>query len=256
MDELVRGGSAARRRYDKDEVQEIVKRATELEANKTASGAMTIGGVEALAGEVGVAPEVVRAAADSLKAPYVTPGALGPNRTNHWVSGPTEVFFERVVDGELPESEYPSVVEEIRRVLRNAGQVSQFGRSFSWIATRGQALRRDLEVSVSVRRGQTRITIQENMSQLIGAVYGGIGGGMGGGGMGPIIGVGVGALHLVGAAVLTVIPVWLGITYFTARTVYRRSSTNRLRECEALADRLEALVRELVEFPPSSRLNP
>jgi len=254
MDELVRSGSGARRRYDKDEVQEIVKRATELEANKTASGAMTIGGVEALAGEVGVAPEVVRAAADSLKAPYVTPGALGPNRTNHWVSGPTEVFFERVVDGELPESEYPSVVEEIRRVLRNAGQVSQFGRSFSWIATRGQALRRDLEVSVSVRRGQTRITIQENMSQLIGAVYGGIGGGMGGGGMGPILGVGVGALHLVGAAVVTVIPVWLGITYLTARMVYRRSSTKRLRECEALADRLEALVRELVEIPPRLKL--
>ncbi len=88
------------------------------------------------------------------------------------------------------------------------------------------------------------------MSQLIGAVYGGIGGGMGGGGMGPILGVGVGALHLVGAAVVTVIPVWLGITYLTARMVYRRSSTKRLRECEALADRLEALVRELVEIPP------
>ena len=254
MDELARGGSGPRRRYDKDEVQEIVKRATELEANKTASGAMTIGGVEALAGEVGVAPEVVRAAADSLQAPYVTPGSLAPNRTNHWVAGPTEIFFERVVDGELPESEYATVVEEIRRVLRNAGQVSQFGRSFSWIAARGPAIRRDLEVAVSVRRGQTRITIQENMNQLIGAVFGGIGGGMGGGGMGPIIGVGVGALHLVGAAVVIVVPVWLGITYLTARTVYRRSSTKRLREAEELANRLEALVRELAEIPP--RLKP
>ena len=254
-EELTRGASGPRRRYDKDEVQEIVKRATELEAsNKTASGAMTIGGVEALAGEVGVAPEVVRAAAESLEVPrYLTPQA---NRTNNWVAGPTELFFERVVEGELPESEYATVVEEIRRVLRNAGQVSQFGRSFSWNAARGPAIRRDLEVAVSVRRGQTRISIQENMNQLIGAVYGGIGGGMGGGGMGPIIGVGVGALHLVGAAVVTVIPVWLGITYFTARTVYRRTSTKRLRECQTLADRLEALVRELVEIPRSSRLKP
>ena len=254
IDELTRGGSGPRRRYDQDEVQEIVKRATELEAHKTASGAMTIGGVQALAGEVGVAPEVVRAAAESLEVPRdVTPQA---NRTNNWVAGPTELFFERVVEGELPESEYATVVEEIRRVLRNAGQVSQFGRSFSWIAARGPAIRRDLEVAVSVRRGQTRISIQENMNQLIGAVYGGIGGGMGGGGMGPIIGVGVGALHLVGAAVVTVIPVWLGITYFTARTVYRGTSTKRLRECETLADRLEALVRELVEIRPTSRLNP
>jgi len=249
IDELTRGKSGPRRRYDKDEVEEIVKRATELEANKTASGAMTIGGVQALAGEVGVAPEIVRAAAESLHAPdpYVTPGSLAPNRTNHWVAGPTELFFERVIEGELPESEYATVVEEIRRVLRNAGQVSQFGRSFSWVAARGPAIRRDLEVAVSVRRGQTRITIQENMSQLIGAVYGGIGGGMGGGGMGPIIGVAVGALHLVGAAVVVVVPVWLGITYLTARAVYRRSSTKRARELEELANRLDTLVRDLVD---------
>jgi hypothetical protein len=248
MDELARG-SAPRRRYDKDEVQEIVKRATELEAsNKTASGAMTIGGVEALAGEVGVAPEIVRAAAQSLEAPYVGPASLTPNRTNPWVAGPTELFFERVIEGELPESEYATVVEEIRRVLRNAGQVSQFGRSFSWIAAPRQAIRRDLEVAVSVRRGQTRITIQENMSQLIGAVFGGIGGGMGGGGMGPVVGIGAGALHL-GPMVLAVVPVWLGITYVTARTVYRRSSTKRLRELENLANRLDGLVRELVVVP-------
>jgi len=255
IDELTRGTSGPRRRYDKEEVQEIVKRATEIEANKTASGAMTIGGVQALAGEVGVAPEIVRAAAESLQvpAPYVTPGALAPNRTNHWVGGPTELLFERVIDGELPESEYATVVEEIRRTLRNAGQVSQFGRSFSWIAARGPAIRRDLEVAVSVRRGQTRITIQENMGQLIGAVFGGIGGGMGGGGVGPIIGVSVGALHLVGAAVVTVIPVWLGITYLTARTVYRRSTRKRARELEELANRLAALTQELVEVP--DRLN-
>src|SRR3989441_10154777 len=199
---------------------------------------MTIGGVQALAGEVGVAPEIVRAAAESLQAPnpYVTPGPLAPNRTNHWVGGPTELLFERVIEGELPESEYATVVEEIRRVLRNAGQVSQFGRSFSWIAARGPAIRRDLEVAVSVRRGQTRITIQENMNQLIGAVYGGIGGGMGGGGMGPILGIGAGALHL-GAAAVAVVPIWLGITYLTARTVYRRSTRRRLRELDALINR-------------------
>ena len=92
------------------------------------------------------------------------------------------------------------------------------------------------------------------MSQLVGAVFGGIGGGMGGGGMGPIIGLAVGALHLVGVAVVTVIPVWLGITYLTARTVFRRTSTRRARELEQLANRLEALIRDLTEVP--QRLNP
>jgi len=248
MEELTHGtfGGGARRRYDKDEVQEIVKRATEMEAtNKTASGTMTIGGVQALADEVGVAPDLVRAAADSLQTPYVAPGPLAQNRTNHWAGGPTELFFERVIEGELPESEYATVVEEIRRVLRNSGQVSQFGRSFSWIAARGPAARRDLEVSVSVRRGQTRITIQENLHQLIGAIYGGIGGGMGGGGMGPILGIGAGALHM-GPAAVAVVPIWLGITYLTARTVYRRSTGRRLRELDALINRLGALVADLV----------
>src|SRR5260370_2883959 len=63
IDELS-GRGVARRRYSSGEVQEIVKRATELEASqRTDGGAMTIGGVEALAGEVGIAPDVVRAAA-------------------------------------------------------------------------------------------------------------------------------------------------------------------------------------------------
>ena len=50
------------------------------------------------------------------------------------------------------------------------------------------------------------------------------------------------------------VPLWLGVTYVTARTVYRRSSTRRARELEELANRLAALARELVEMP--HRLNP
>src|SRR5437763_12234891 len=100
MDELARS-SGSRRRYDKDEVQEIVKRATELEAsNQTTSGALTIGGVQALAGEVGVAPEHVRAAADSLQTSH-GPTTGTSNRINPWVAGPTELLFERATDGEL-----------------------------------------------------------------------------------------------------------------------------------------------------------
>src|SRR5207245_4665237 len=91
-------------------------------------------------------------------------------------------LFERVVEGEVPDSEWLGLVDEIRRVMNNVGQVSQFGRSFSWVAARRGASQRDLEVAVSVRGGQTRITIRENLASLMGAVFGGIGGGMGGGG--------------------------------------------------------------------------
>src|SRR3989442_1345562 len=138
-------------------------------------------------------------------AAYSPPGALPPNRTNNWVAGPTELLFERIVEGELPESEYATLVEEIRRAIRNPGHVSQFGRSFSWMVARGPAIRRDLEIAVSVSRGHTRITIQESLNQLIREVFGGVGVGMGCGGMGPIIVLCVGRVHLAVTALVGII---------------------------------------------------
>jgi hypothetical protein len=158
--------------------------------------------------------------------------------------------LERVVEGELPDTEWPTMVDEIRRVLTNVGQVSQFGRSFTWVATRRGASQRDLEVAVSVRGGQTRITIHENLAALIGAMYGGIGGGMGGGGIGPMIGIVMG-LHLP-AALPLIVPLWLATTYATARTAYHFSTKRRTRELERLADRLASLARELI--PPQRPL--
>jgi len=252
IDELT-GTAAPRRRYSGGEIEEIVKRASEIEATApTAGGAMTIGGVEALAAEVGIAPDVVRAAAKALERPVQSASrAVVPSKRNPWIDGPTSLSFERVVEGELPDSEWQVLVDEIRSVLKNPGQVSQFGRSFSWVAARSPGVRRDLEVAVSVRGGRTRITIQEGLSQLVGAVYGGIGGGMGGGGLGPILGILAGAMHLAGAAILVVIPLWLATTYATARAVYRHSTNTRAKELEGLADRLAELVRELV--PPPAR---
>jgi len=243
LDEL-RGLAAPRRRYSETEVQEIVKRATEIEAaTPTVGGAMTIGSVEALAAEVGIAPATVRDAAQSLRA---RSASLPGPRPNRWLGGPTSLVFERVVEGELPETEYQMMVEEIRRLLNNVGQVSQLGRSFSWVSNRIGSSPRDLEVAVSVRGGRTRITIRENFSPLIGGVFGGIGGGMGGGGMGPLLGIVVGALNA--PAVLPfVIPAWLLITYATARTAYHYSTARRAKTLEELADRLAAATSELIE---------
>ena len=262
-----RSTAPARRRYSDSEVQEIVKRASELEAtNPTASGAMTIGGVEALAAEVGIAAGAVRAAAGSLPNPAgAAPRRPGEAaiRTNPWVGGPMMIAIERIVDGEVPESEYPVMVDETRHMLQNVGQVSQLGRSFSWSASPG-ASQRKLEIVVSVRGGRTRITIQESLAPLIGAIFGGIGGGMGGGGVWPVIGLLVGALHVPPAFIGGIVPAWLATTYATARITYRHKSRKRVRELEALADRLAALALELMPArpvlrqpsPPSPQLRP
>ena len=247
IDELS-GAAPPRRRYSGGEVQEIVKRAAELEATApTAGGAMTIGGVEALAAEVGIARDVVQAAARSL-----TPAGTAVSRespsSNRWLGGPTTLLFELVVDGEVPDSEWPGMVDEIRRALNNVGQVSQFGRSFSWVAARRGASQRDLEVAVSVRGGRTYIAIRENLGSLIGGIFGGIGGGMGGGGFGPIIAV-VASLHVTGAAFGAVVPLWLLTSFMTARTFYHYSTRRRVRDLQRLADRLATLARELVPAP-------
>ena len=244
-------GVEPRRKYRSDEAVDIVKRAALLEAtNPTQAGAMTLSGVEALGAEVGIAPELVRSAARGVGAPASGPAsALTAQATYSRVAGgPTRTFYERVVEGELPENEFPYVVEEIRRVMGNAGQVSQLGRSFSW-TFRSSGLRRDVEVGVTVRAGRTRIVVLEDYSQLLGAVYGGIGGGVGGGGLGMLGGIVGGALHTP-LALIALMPAWLLLTYGTARTAYSRSSRRRDRELEALADHLAMVIQEEVHQTP------
>ncbi|HEX4560244.1 MAG TPA: serine/threonine-protein kinase [Gemmatimonadales bacterium] len=240
-------GEAPRRRFSEGEVQEIVKRASELEANPTQSGSMTIGGVEALAAEVGIDPGLVRKAAGAVASSRTgTPTSSPTASHNRLIGGPTRLFFEREVNGELPDAEFPTLVEEIRRMLSDVGQVNQLGHSFSWISTRSGGRTRDLEISVSVRQGKTKIRARENLNVLIGATFGGIGGGMGGGGMGPIMGTLFGGLHLAGALAFFLVPAWLGITFVTARTVYRRSVKKRVEGMAPLVDRLAELTAELV----------
>ena len=248
--EISGGPPLARRpRYSAEQVQEIVGRAAQLEASApTQAGAMTLGGVEALGAEVGIASDKIREAAAAVSRSGATTPATSPDGTqrNPWLNGPTRIALERVVRGELPESEYTTLVDEIRSQLKAGGQVSQLGRSFTWSPTRSEYLKRDLEVIVTVRGGWTRITIMENMKALAGSIFGGIGGGAGGGGMGPILGVGIGALGMNPIFLIGLIPAWLGGVYATARTVYRRQAEKRAAELEELANRLEKVTRYLI----------
>ncbi len=247
--EELAGASTRRPRYSPGQVQEIVGRAAQLEATvPTLGGEMTLGGVEALGAEVGIAPDRIREAALAVRRPG-DGSALATSASeanNRWLNGPTRIALERVVDGELPEAEYASLVDEIRYLLKNGGQVSQLGRSFAWSPSRSEYLRRDLEVVVTVRGGKTRITVMENLKALAGSIYGGIGGGLGGGGMGPILGVTIGALSMNPVFLIGLIPAWLGGVYATARTVYGRQSRKRAVELEELADRLAQVAGDLM----------
>jgi serine/threonine protein kinase len=246
MEELTETVQPARRKYGEEEVQEIMRRATEMEATHP-TGAMTIGGVEAIAAEVGVAPELVRSAAKSMATPTRAVVSSDPNRWSKLIGAPSAIVFERVLEGELPESMFPDLVDEIRRMMQHVGQVSQLGRSFTWTMTRTVGRQRDVEVMVSVRGGVTRLLVRENLGPSIGATFGGIMGGMGGGMMGPIIGITVGGLGLAPIAITGIIPVWVATAYGVARTVYRKNYQKKEEVFAHLIDRLEEVTRELIE---------
>jgi serine/threonine protein kinase len=241
-------GIPPRRKYRSEEAVEIVQRAALLEASNPTS-TMTLGGVEALGAEVGISPELVRSAARAAP-PRSTgsgPPAI-PTGDNKWAGGPTRIFLERIVEGELPETSFLYVVEEIRQVLGTAGQVSQLGRSFSWSMGKNPS-NRNLEVTVSVRAGRTRIAIHENLGQLVGMVYGPIGGGMGGAGMGILSGIFAGTLGNP-ALMAVVAPFWLLLTYGTGRAIYATTSHRRRRALADLADRLATVTEDEINSSP------
>jgi hypothetical protein len=134
-------------------------------------------------------------------------------------------------------------------VLGTSGQVSQLGRSFAWSMGKNPS-NRNLEVTVSVRAGRTRILIHENMTPLIGMVYGPIGGGMGGAGMGLLSGIVAGALGNP-ALMAVVAPLWLLTTYGTGRAVYSTLSRRRRHALADLADRLAAVTEDEIHSTPA-----
>ncbi|MGE5103029.1 MAG: hypothetical protein ACM3SX_23830, partial [Deltaproteobacteria bacterium] len=143
------------------------------------------------------------------------------------------------------ESEFGRVVDEIQRQFHQLGHVGQLGRSFTWSMSRGSTGRRDVDVSVRVDAGSTRIMIDEGLGNLIGGIFGGICGGLGGGGSGPIIGT-LAALHA--APVIAIaLPTFYALVYGTARTIFHGAAAARERKLNAIADSLAASVAALIE---------
>ena len=240
--------AAVRRLYSEDEVRELVRRASEAEAYApTQSGAMTIGGVEALAQEAGIPAEAIREAAAELDRPVEPePRTLG----RRIVGAPRRILFERIVDGEVPEPEFAVLVDEINRTLGLPGTATPLGRSFTWVATRTNlGGGRDVQVSVGARAGRTRISVGENLQVDERGLFAGftVGAGV------LVAAAGSGVLGAVGVPLLipVVAPAWIGGVFALARRLYRRTFRLRSRELERLADRLAGLAQQLV---PRARL--
>jgi serine/threonine protein kinase len=269
-----RGTGAPKRRFSDVEVQEIMRRAADLDATQpTMSGALTIGSIQKAAEEAGIDPALVRAAASQLApagaalsaaTPMADPRAKPRPFSGAWFAGgPTRIAFERTIVGELSEADCAYLIEEVRNELANAGLVSMLAKSVSWVSQRNisSGVGRDVQATITMRGGSTRITVREALSPLAGVVFGGIGGGVGGGGLGPIMGIIAGGLHAPGAAGVAAV-LWVAAVLSGARSVFHYSAKRRTDQLERLINRLAELGRAAIaesalpSATPQGRLKP
>ena len=228
------------RKYRHTEAKEILKRAAsdEAAAPPAETGAMSLAGVERIGAEVGIPARQVRQAAGVATRPDFHPKA------SKFLGAPTVLSFERVVEVELSEEDFPLLIEEIRLTLRNVGSINTYGKSLAWQTAKSlDQVGRDVHVMVTVRGGQTRIRVEERIGALAGGLFGGIMGGGGGGGGMAIFGS-LSAFVGLPVAVLGLIA-WLGGMYGLSRTIFTGVASKRGHELRGLADRLAELVKDV-----------
>ena len=242
-------GTGPERTYREEEVAAILHRAAQLERDQgPAEGALNLREIEAIARDSGIDLSLVRQAArelddddDGRGIGAALAGAL-LRRT-----------IERVVDAEVGADLHERLAQEIREVLSWSsagnrwmlgGSASSIGRSLTLTGFTGTSA---IEVNVTPREGKTLIRISADRSQLAGGLFGGIVGGVGGG-----FGANVGwmiptLLHLPSfAGLLGAGLVVLG-AYLLARGIFAANARSVDRRLDALADRLQGLVRSAAE---------
>jgi hypothetical protein len=149
---------AGQRVYSDGEAREIVQRAAELEARPTEENAVSLGGIQQIAAEAGIAPQHVREAAAALNRPKAEIARGG------FFGSTGRVDLEMVVDGEVAERDYGAILEEIRHTIGQAGRVNEtFDDSFSWEFKPGFGeWTRRVQITLSPSGGRTRIRIAEH----------------------------------------------------------------------------------------------
>jgi hypothetical protein len=237
------------RRYTDAEIQRLLKRAAELENEKPALPAPvegpTLEEIESIASEAGINPALIQQAAHELDSTSSGITVLAP-QSSVFLGAPTAFELERVVRGEATQATLERLVPYLQRAADGMGHPSLMGKTLTW-QSEDASKTRALQVSVSVGRGETRISVEERYGNMAGALFGGIVGG-GGTGVGFGVGFGVGLGALGSALFATLFPfVALGGTWALARGIFRHSVHNRMRKLTKLMNELVATVEDGVE---------
>ena len=239
------GGAAHGPAVADADVRRIFERAAELEADAPETGhALSIGGVERIAAEAGIPPNLVQDAARELN---VGSAPASPPPTVSVVPQPAKsgkVLVERMIAGSLPDDARDHLVREIERTLGFVGSVSGVGRSVHWNGQLPGFIGRDIRVTVSPEGNDTLVHVEEHIELRGGSIFV-PGWGAAGGALLSLAATAVAGLPAE-ALPFVVIPVAIGGAITTATQVISRLTQKRRPELEALADRLASRAAEAI----------
>lgn len=202
--------------------------------------------IEALEGELAAARRRIEELEGRRAGALVQAGSgalaradAAPSAAKTWLGAPLRLALAKRFDGAFPAARFEDVIELIREVTRDPGRSELLRASLTWWASAGERSAGPFTVvTLSVRDGQTTLTVTDRLGTLAGALFGGIGGGVGGGGIiAPIVAT---------VAVPVLAPVfflgWLGGIYGGTRALFRRMARRR---AEAMQQLFDALVAEV-----------
>lgn len=155
-------------KLDPDTTREVLERASELDLESPmAEGALSIGTIEQVAAEAGIAPDHVRAAIQQVRPATASPelssdpGAIVATSCTQVDNRAERISAQRLVEGEIPASEHEALASEIQRAIGQAGHVTSLGRSFTWTSTSQSAGDPRVLVTMMAEDGQSRIVVEQ-----------------------------------------------------------------------------------------------
>jgi serine/threonine protein kinase len=220
--------------FSDTEVERIIQRAVELEDRYSREhAALTIGGLEEVAAEVGIPPERVHEAVREIG----EESAVVPAGPPDYGKLPA-VVIDRTIPRELTGEEYAAFVDQIQKTVRTSGSLTRRGDTLTWSSSpQVGAKSRNVQIVMTHERGATRIQIEERLNVLGLEIAGSIAGWVGGGLVGIALSLGFGAAEA-GVVPLFGISFSLAGAYVVHRSVYENTVIQRTRQLEEIVNRL------------------
>jgi hypothetical protein len=87
-----------------------------------------------------------------------------------WRGEPSELAFEVVLEGEMPNTDFDLMVDTVRRFAGQNGTIETVGRSMTWVGSSLDVLR-PMQISVFPRNGKTTIRVSDSVRGKMGILY-------------------------------------------------------------------------------------